>query len=184
MWMIEFMHTTKPENKANSQTNTNTTQDSGLRSTEITTCPLHIPTYFSCVKPARQKSSSSTKCHFWHIMIGSKCLDSCFRNKLLTAGDDETKQIQNYSCTARNLLNLLQPGASPSLPPWEKAGKDQRKYWKRLLLYDSMLLRIANFQGKCNTPLPIKGNINSEYWQKWSENQKHIQSCPSTSIAT
>lgn len=38
MWMTEFMHTPKPENKANSQTNTNTTpqeykftQDSGLR---------------------------------------------------------------------------------------------------------------------------------------------------------
>lgn len=79
------------------------------------------------VKPAKDKHNCSTKCHLWHIIRGSKCSGSCFRNKLLTAADDETEQIPNYSRTPQNQLNLLQPGASPSPSCWQKDRKKVRR---------------------------------------------------------
>lgn len=83
--------------------------------------------YFHYVKPARDKSECSTKCHLWHIIEGSKCLDSRFRKKLLTAGDDETERIRNYSGAPQNLLNLLQPGACSSPSPRENASGERTK---------------------------------------------------------
>lgn len=105
------------------------TQDSGCTLHRDHNSPAAHAHLFQQRKTCQtEKSSSSTKCHFWHIVEGSKCLDSCFRNKPLKARDDETKQIWNYPCTAWNLLSLPQPGALPS--PREKAGRDQRKYRK------------------------------------------------------
>lgn len=81
----------------------------------------------SIQKPARDKYICSTKCHLWHISRGSKCLGCSFWNKLLTAADDETEHIQNYSRTSQNLLNLLQPGARPSPSPRETDNKNRPK---------------------------------------------------------
>lgn len=126
---------TKKKTKSNSERHTNTTHKKNTSSDKTLVYikqrsqPAHntIPVHFSTLKPAREEYDCSTKCHLWHIIRGSKCLGSCFRNKLLTAGDDETERIQNYSCTPQNLLNLLQPGACPSPSPWEEESEERAK---------------------------------------------------------
>lgn len=138
----ETVWTPKPEGKKNQTLKQ--TQTLQQREYKFYKAPLYtkqrsqlarctIPVHFHYVKPARDEYNCSTKCHLWHIIRGSKCLGSCFRNKLLTAGDDETERIQNYSRTPQNLLNLLQPGACPSPSPWEKERHKVRKGPRKLV---------------------------------------------------
>lgn len=133
LWELPHLNQTL---KRQTPHNKNTSSDKALVYTKQRSLLAHctIPVHFQRVKPARDEFNCSTKCHLWHIIRGSMCLGFCFRNKLLTAGDDETEQIQNYSRTPQNLLNLLQPGACPPSPsPREKDRKKVRKGTEKLV---------------------------------------------------